>query len=884
MRGKASVLAYENPYTFHQGPEFQPYIDCPHICATKSLEIGVKERFELPHVQSAGAIVDLFYPGWNSPENRFTQYAQLSDILRNWEDVHHPKVIRSFKRNRLNLLITMRNLTEIGLTPYDVRPNTTKVEEKIFCDIWEAMQPNFKAYMLEAAEKVKDIDEIRKTFEKAGVPLTKNSVVLHGFYYISPVQHFLFAKWKELGVNLVFLTLFHENHPTVFSFLKENFSRQYGWAEEGDWQIIRDTVSVGGASFASRFEGKEVPSGPLTNVTERPYDYIVEFVEDLKDGTRYVSPNSDALKERIKEFRPESFLEERHFLAYPIGQYLFHLHSVWDEDRQGYMLTEKILMESFASGWLEADGENAREYTAELKALLPYFSDCRTVAQWMARFQTLVDAKRASIQPFKRYNLKKNDFLGAVRISPVLRFSYFSISIRVMKKIQALVEKLVNDATWLVNIEEERVTIKTHFRRIRQLLEDSNFKTSLANDIEKKLVNQLEELLAKPVHDEQSYHVGDLSEAILVFLKTGLEDPDQDMIGSLDGSSDGNEGGSREKTLHLYKMADLDGLILRNGMDELHLCGMDEESFPETNTPIPWPLSFDLISKLDNRPADMYVFRRRHSLAFSRYLFFVALCFEKDIRFSWVKNWGEYEGLDRSIYTQLLDLPLEKDRAKEDYEYVAGGVSQYDPDMEMIQKRIGELPQEEFAEMSLCKKRFTYSSLVDGFASYHNSFHQSFLIGNLVKIYASIGKTKTEIIDILSGLFPYMTDIMLRTIIDQNMNENYVAGMRKYGLGKRRTFRDIDYPESMLYFQFLTHRGAFQNEHWQSAFTPPSGIRRQKADHVQQMAAQSGALAEATPSELCKLCPHAGYCEDAYYAVDIPKEGFDDYDHGNGGV
>ena len=91
-----------------------------------------------------------------------------------------------------------------------------------------------------------------------------------------------------------------------------------------------------------------------------------------------------------------------------------------------------------------------------------------------------------------------------------------------------------------------------------------------------------------------------------------------------------------------------------------------------------------------------------------------------------------------------------------------------------------------------------------------------------MKIYASIGKTKSEIIEMLRGLFPYMTEIGLRTIVDQNTNEDYVAGMRKYGLGKRRKFNEIDYPESMLYFQFLTHRGAFQNERWQSAFAPPS--------------------------------------------------------------
>ena len=45
------------------------------------------------------------------------------------------------------------------------------------------------------------------------------------------------------------------------------------------------------------------------------------------------------------------------------------------------------------------------------------------------------------------------------------------------------------------------------------------------------------------------------------------------------------------------------------------------------------------------------------------------------------------------------------------------------------------------------------------------------------------------------------------------------------------------------------------------------------------MASQSGVLAEGTPSVFCKLCPHEAYCEDAYYAVDISKKGFDDHDN-----
>ncbi|WP_423410446.1 hypothetical protein AABM38_11180 [Heyndrickxia sp. MSNUG] len=448
----------------------------------------------------------------------------------------------------------------------------------------------------------------------------------------------------------------------------------------------------------------------------------------------------------------------------------------------------------------------------------------------------------------------------------------------------------MKDATWLVNIKEERITIKTHFQRIQQLLDDTNLKSSLGDEIERKLVNQLEDMLTSPIYDEQQYHIGDLSDAIIVFLKNGLEEPDQDLIGSLDktpdqlGGTNYSETNPMKNKLHLYKMADLDGLILREDVEELHVCGLDEKHFPETNSPMPWPLSLELITKLDNPSTNMYVFRKEHSLAFSRYLFFVSLCFEKNISLSWVKNWNEYQELDKSIYMEILDLGSDLEENERNYQYMEPGFFPEDYNVAHIQEKLSQLPQEEFAEMSLCKKRFVYSTIVNGFSSYRSSFHQGFLIGNLVKVYASIGKTKTEIIQMLEDMFPFLTEITLRTIIDHNLNEDYVMGMRKYGLSKRRKFNGIDYPESMIYFQFLTHRGAFQNELWQSAFTPPGGIRRQKAEMIQQMVTQSGVLPKANPSVFCKLCPHSEYCEDAYYTVDILKKGFDDNDIDADGV
>ena len=139
-----------------QKPEFQPYIDCPHICATRSMEIGVKQRMQLQiGINRQEKLLICSIQAGIYPENPVYPVYSAFRYIKELGGAAHPKVIRSFKRNKLNLLTTMRNLTEIGLTPNDVRPNITKVEEELFCELWEAMQPHFEVIYGEAAEKSK---------------------------------------------------------------------------------------------------------------------------------------------------------------------------------------------------------------------------------------------------------------------------------------------------------------------------------------------------------------------------------------------------------------------------------------------------------------------------------------------------------------------------------------------------------------------------------------------------------------------------------------------------------------------------------------------------------------------------------------------------------
>ncbi|PEF96447.1 hypothetical protein [Bacillus toyonensis] len=875
MCGSVQVITYENPYTFHNLKEFQPYAQTIHICATASLAKGVQQTISKnkDNVFSAGKIMNKFYPDWNHVERRFIQYAQLSDILREWRGDVNKEVLTAFKRNKLNLLITMRNLTEIGLSPQQIKrlDKEKTIEEALFCEIWECMLPNFHSYMRDAMKKLQSLQTITNVFsaELNANKIENNTVVLHGFYYISPVQHYVFTKWREKGINLVFLNLYNEKYPAVFSFLRENFSMQYGWIDSNQWTITKDVESLYANHFAAAFEG-DFTNQQAVNLEEKSYEYMIEFVNDIQNNSHYISPNHEELRERVREFRPEAYQEERHFLSYPMGQYLFHLHSLWNEEKQDYYMTENLLMECFASGWLQEGEENARDYTEQLKRILPYFEDCKTVKDWIHSMRKLMITNISSGKVLKNYNLKKSDSLKAVRISPTLRFSYFSVSVRELKVIEQFLHKLVKNANWLFHIQGERVSIHIHFHRIKKLLEESNVKNTLLSEQEKQLVLNLENMLAISKKEETEYHIGDLAEAILVYLKNGISDSE-----TVEEDTSQEDSNKRTK-LSIKKMEDLDGAILNEDEKTLHLCGMDEKHFPSARVPMPWPLSKELLKSLNNNATNMYLFRSENRISFAKYLFYTALCYKGQIELSWIKNWNEYKGLQKSIYVQLLGNTLNNPGDSVSYQYLKKNIEPSEKEALQAQNYLSSLPNEEFIEMDLCQRRFLYSSVLDGFATYHSSFHQQFLIGNIIKIYGAIGKEKSEIIKILQDLFPFLSQIRLDSLVNENLNKNYVLGMKEYGLGRKREYEDIKYSDSVTYFQFLTHRGAFQNEKWKTAFELLNEKKGRKKELIRKFTLHPSILSEANPSEFCKLCPHNEYCEEAYYDVDLAKKGFDD--------
>ena len=88
----------------------------------------------------------------------------------------------------------------------------------------------------------------------------------------------------------------------------------------------------------------------------------MEFVNAVKkasdEGYTVYSPDTKTADSILKEYYPEAY-GDRKLLSYPIGQFLYTLSQMWEDDVQEAALSPDDLMKCVSSGWLSADGESA---------------------------------------------------------------------------------------------------------------------------------------------------------------------------------------------------------------------------------------------------------------------------------------------------------------------------------------------------------------------------------------------------------------------------------------------------------------------------------------------------------------------------------------------
>lgn len=879
-----NVHTYHHPQKWEEHKEFSNINQEIHICATKNMMEGIKDRYrndeqeEFQYIFTIHQVISSVFSKWNAPETILQQYLTLSRVIS--KSVGEENLKDAFRNNTTDLLDTIRFLAFCGVKPDSLISASEKTEKEVFFQtVWENLEDKDESY--ETIRKQLTWRWKKETFinrmngmlkrrytNKEDIylemPTDQQKIILHGFYFITPEQQVFLKFLERAGFKLIFFQYYDERFPTTFDFSRAFISNRYGWKDEWDYQGRDIQASeTAGYRFLQSFE-KGFSQKPYVDKKIMAYESFFDFLHEVimehhpigeaskeqSDDAQIIATNADILNEMLVQYYPEKFANRRNFLNYPVGQFILKVHQILDGNT--FILNTDILMSTFSSGWLyDSDTkQNARDYTNQLQQLFPFFTGCKTMGEWIERIDELLDQYETILPLFE--SEKDNRVMESIR-SPFAKIAHLALGKEQVNQIRTFFVLLEEMANELFDISNGETSIHEHFQRLAHLMKEHNpTQHTLMQSEEKELIIKLNNKISSIEETSHQFLYEDIGKAIQFYLS-------------------GNFSKDNEEAF-IKPFIEVDGEAFKKNRRKVYLTGLDEQGLPLSEFSIPWPLQEETFTKLSekHRVLELNELRNRSVKAISRYLLFITLEFlwDGDLNLSWMRNFLDRENLQPAVYVHYLNMEIENhsfDVKTEDRKDQPFDFSDCLPGEDTLIEVTEDLKYEDIlAEYQLCPRRFYFGYVLDRFPTFSDEFIHQFIFSEIIKVTKRTTKQDNEsVIKMVSDLFPQWT-----TYKKENMAKASIgfAGNRQ----ERKEVIDgnVSVSETRKNFQFP----GLTNKDRQDIYQSVRSDKEKLMEAIQYPDAESSIIMKANSGYNCRYCPFLDLCYEGKYAVDEKKK------------
>ena len=849
------VYTYSSITELKKAPYFAEIAALPQI--TMSQEMATNMAFYMRvfkgNVMGFSNFAMRLFPEWNTSGQKFAYVTVLNQFLR--EKIAHAK--DKAERDWLfgckkNLYAAIHNI--IYLEESKIRPEDLKETDRdmlLFVEMWRKLEAadgsivNFRKQMADLQEPAQFDLVVSRIFRFHG----RKKIVWNGFQFLTPIQQFVYDCFINAGYEIYALIQDDIRYPYANEIWNHLYREKNGYPGKENW--IRQNAPYEKNPLGEIFETGEKVSAP--NVKILRYRNTVEFVSDIprlqNEGFYLYCADDRAANTMLKDYFPERY-EVRNLLSYPVGQFIYTLHKMWDENRQCIVLEQDGLRKCFASGWLSVHGKSSARYTEDLECLLPYFEGCYTVDEWKERLQVFTEVYEEVIDIFAQPGTgnaledRKREILG----NPFRYMGVFSMEEKRIEDVIEIIRRLIQMAGTLFGANEP-IPIQQHMSRLDAMLYMNDGMSQELYMEEREKIQQIFKALESDGIKDFLCYPGDLAAALLAFMGGQIEDEE--------------ENNKNLKTLVFNIFQVESAPIASNG--KVHICLADISKMPGTSAEFGWPLDEALLRRLCEDKEKSYVYNwleNSRLIALSnRYYFYTALK-NKQVEISWIQQQGE-KLYSPSPYITLLDKF--SDAAIQDTEVRKLDLktvleitphNRVDKMFDMKDKTElygydGEL------EYSLCPMRFVYSYILGDNAAYRNAYQQNRAIVRLIQVLQkllgdkySVGQVAEQVFE----LFPYIRKAEKRQMLDDAC---------KWPL-----------PEDEGNFTAYENQN-YTNERFNLTFPDLEVYKgaKKQAEMLLSQAGRKGIFYDTGNREQrnCEFCPHANYCSRAKFGIDYNK-------------
>lgn len=862
------VYCYTKLDELEKAPFYQSLLTIPQIVMARSMAFAINRKNSryvkglYNNVTDFTTFVDELFADWANPGNRFLYTSIINRYIRErvakCEREGEKEWLLGCKKNIGAAVGNILRLEEAGVIPEDFAKivNPKDRDLVLFLEFWKLLD--------ESTGNMKDFRRIRKQymnpeyFEKAmnyeidGIsPNLKfnnqKKIVFHGFQNFTPMQQYIFNCFKNAGYEIIILIQAEKKYPYANEIWRHMYTEKRGFVPYEQW-VFQETDYKN--PMGEIFERGEKTSA--TNLKLIKYKNTVEFMADIprlsnrENGYKMYCTDDRLANQMLKDYFPENY-GARNLLSYPIGQFIYTMHQMWDENQQCIILNADGLRKCFASGWLSVGGKSSINYTDDLERLLPYFEGCYTVDEWRSRVEVFNEAYNEAVWEFvnepteDRVADRKKEILG----NPFKNFSPFSIKDERLEVVFAIIKQLMGMADKLFGANEP-ISIHSHMAKLDVMLE---MKEGMSEELyaqERSCVKQIFEALESDKLKDFLCYPGDIAYSMVTLMR---------------GNMDDEERKRSDLNVLVYNMFHIEAAPAYS-KGRVHICLADIGKLPGPNGKFVWPMDERILEQLvsDDNYIGNWINSNKITTLSNRNYIYSALK-NLDVEISWIQKQGE-KVLSPSPYITLLDKLTDSKITESDsrgltYEKISGLMAQRKMDKMAFSMNTNENLHMVDGEMeyALCPMRYVYSYVLGDNPSYRSDYQQNRALMRFIQVLAKLMKPKysiEEVAEQVFELFPSIRKAEKRQILDDAMHYHLPHQDTEY-----TKFEDKEYTDLRL---MLT-------------FPDPDvfGAAGKKFSMLRSQNGRTGVYFDKKGEEReknCELCPHSGYCRGSWFGQD----------------
>ena len=793
---------------------------------------------------------------WNADPSKFNEMIILSEFMRGkleaaTEDVKLRNWLIGCMRNLDSILSAIILLEQANVKPEDLKSGNDR-NLKLFLEAWKVLIDRdpviigFRTKMQEMTTKAAWKAVFKKSLNLDSLE-NVDTVVFHGFYYITPHQERIMKLLEQSGFKLIFLIPYDERYPYAYEIWDETYSVERGYEPKSSWRIEKSSEPD---PYGEIFEGRKAKIH--NKLVLKEYASIMEFVDDVKHirekGYSLYSADFKTANKMLKDYFPEAY-GDRKVLSYPIGLFISTLNKMWDEELQSIAIDEDNLIECFSSGWLAVDGISGKQYMQDLMYVLPFFRGCHTIEEWEKRIEMFREIKQSVIAPFEVEldpDVAVSRWQEAIG-SPLKNFSMFAVDSDKLDIILKLIKQLLDMARELFG-KNKLVRVQDHIRTLDWILKKHELSQELYAE-ERELVKNIFDILSGENSFDAMCHPADIARALDLFICGRYEE----------GEIQTNRVGL------VYPMYFIDAACVKN-RSRVHVCMSEVDSLPGGNKDYIWPLTAKKVKETyetTKNPLILNLIQIMEATTLCNRFFTYCALKNKTVTLSWISAIGE-KMLAPSPYIKLLMETTEikltpaarnaitYDRVTETPSSL-GRIEKYDNT-----KAPAGMIKEARMDYALCPMKYVLGYVVEKYPTYQSDFHMNYALNAFISAIYNLMKEQgmkvDEAYDAVVELFPNMRKVEKRQVYD------YISYDRKENdmdYGNRTECGGKYYTDERLKLHYPNQdvRGAALVQF--GKLNTPDG--RKGLDLHEVM--------EETP-DACIFCQHASYCRNALYSGD----------------